>query len=270
MDQFLPSGFPYDRLPTAETLTAAGHNTYFSSLAFLFRPEGVVVMIIFYLLSKQLVKHIAFQSQQSLQNFVAAHNLILAVFSGVVAINGIAAIIQHTFQYGAFATYCDNDSTLWNEAGFGGWAIVFYISKFYEFIDTWILIWKQKKPSFLQVYHHTGVTVAMWMCVVTHCSALTFFVSLNSIIHTMMYSYFFVKTIWPKAEIKIAKYLTMAQIGQFFTGILGSSGIFLLGDRCGTSGSRVALAFMDTYVIGLVVLFFAFAKKKYNKNGKKE
>ena len=33
------------------------------------------------------------------------------------------------------------------------------------------------------------------------------------------YTYFFIKTIAPQTEIKAAKYLTMAQITQFFTGI---------------------------------------------------
>jgi hypothetical protein len=33
---------------------------------------------------------------------------------------------------------------------------IFYISKYYEFLDTWVLVMKGKAPSFLQIYHHVG------------------------------------------------------------------------------------------------------------------
>jgi hypothetical protein len=54
------------------------------------------------------------------------------------------------------------DRSFWKEDGFGIWATVFYVSKYYEFIDTWILVLKNsdgtKPPSFLQKYHHAGHT----------------------------------------------------------------------------------------------------------------
>ena len=77
---------------------------------------------------------------------------------------------------------------------------------------------------------------------------------------------FLIKTISPKVEIKAAKYLTMAQIGQFITGICISSGVLFLGESCDSQSSRFALACLDIYGFGLIALFVAFANRKYKKS----
>ena len=80
-------------------------------------------------------------------------------------------------------------------------------------------------------------------------------------------SSFFIKTVSPKTEIKSAKYLTMAQIGQFITGIVITIPYFVLvSTSCRTtSSSFFMLAFFHFYGISLIVLFTAFAQKKYKK-----
>jgi hypothetical protein len=149
-------------------------------------------------------------------------------------------------------------------------ATIFYISKYYEFIDTWILIFKRKEPSFLQIYHHTGIVVTMWGGVVSQSAWLLFVVLLNSFIHTLMYTYFLIKTINPKTEIKTAKYLTQAQITQFFIGVLGSFPVLVMGARCDSQSSRFVLACLQIYGYGLIALFTAFAAKKYSSKKEKD
>lgn len=80
-----------------------------------------------------------------------------------------------------------------------------------------------------------------------------------------MYTYFFIKTLYPKKEIRAAKYLTSAQIGQFITGILYTLGVQVMGERCDSQASRLVLAFIQIYAVGLIILFAAFASKKYKK-----
>lgn len=50
---------------------------------------------------------------------------------------------------------------LWEEAlaWYGWW---FYLSKFYEVIDTAVIILKGRKSSLLQTYHHAGAMICMW------------------------------------------------------------------------------------------------------------
>ena len=169
-------------------------------------------------------------------------------------------------SYGAFDTYCDPNGTLWEQStGFGSWAVIFYVSKYWEFADTWILVLKGKNPSFLQVYHHTGIAFCMWVGVLSQSSWLKAVVLLNSIIHTLMYTYFLIKTLSPTTEIKAAKYLTKAQIAQFFVGIFYSAAVLFLGEKCDTQSSRFGLACLQVYGYGLIALFAAFAKRKYRK-----
>lgn len=45
---------------------------------------------------------------------------------------------------------------LWNE-GLGFWGWFFYISKFYEVVDTFIIVAKGKRCQTLQMYHHVSI-----------------------------------------------------------------------------------------------------------------
>lgn len=74
---------------------------------------------------------------------------------------------------------------IWNEGlAFYGW--LFYISKFYEVIDTLIIIAKGKKSSFLQTYHHAGAMVCMWAGIRYMSPPIWMFVLVNSFIHSIM------------------------------------------------------------------------------------
>ena len=76
---------------------------------------------------------------------------------------------------------------LWNEGlAFYGW--LFYMSKFYEVIDTLIIIAKGKKSSFLQIYHHAGAMICMWAGIRYMSAPIWMFVLVNSFIHTIMVS----------------------------------------------------------------------------------
>lgn len=263
----IPFQFPYDRLPRGNRLP------FWNIASWFLRPEIVLLTITFYLLSKPLFAKLRTvllldQSPQPrwFRVFLLFHNAGLAIFSAICAFHTWIITWGHLKSYGLFAAYCDLDGTYWRESNFGAWACIFYLSKYYEFVDTWILVLKGKDASFLQVYHHTGIAFIMWCAVASQSSWLLFVVLLNSVIHTLMYTYFCIKTISPKTEIKAAKYLTMAQIGQFLTGIACTLPIFFLGSTCASSSSRFALACLHTYGIGLIALFVTFAQKKYKKD----
>ena len=138
--------FPTERLPSNPLI------------ATLMRPTVVLVIVILYLQSKAPLRafcqafHVTGTSTL-FRAIMAIHNLALAIFSFLVVIYSWPIVLHHLRDYGVTATYCDQEGTLWR-SGFGAWATIFYISKFYEFIDTWVLVIKGKDPSFLQTYHH--------------------------------------------------------------------------------------------------------------------
>lgn len=248
--------FPYSRLP----------DNSFTNI--FLRPEFMLALLVFYICSKPIFKAVEKFVDAKASWFIssiAIHNFVLAVFSAVVAWNTWPLVYLHLQEYGLFNTYCDPEGTLW-AGGLGAWNTIFYISKYYEFIDTWILVLKGKQPSFLQVYHHTGIAFCMWVGVLSQSAWLKYITLLNSVIHTLMYTYFLIKTISPKTEIKAAKNLTQAQIAQFFTGIFCSFGILIMGNKCDTASSRFGLVCLQVYGYGLVALFVAFAKRKYKKS----
>jgi hypothetical protein len=39
-------------------------------------------------------------------------------------------------ERGVFDSYCDPEGHHW-KSGLGAWSFIFYISKYYEFVDTW-------------------------------------------------------------------------------------------------------------------------------------
>ena len=76
---------------------------------------------------------------------------------------------------------------IWNEGlAFYGW--LFYLSKFYEVIDTAIILAKGKKSSFLQTYHHAGAMLCMWAGIRYMSPPIWMFVFVNSGIHALMVS----------------------------------------------------------------------------------
>jgi GNS1/SUR4 family len=74
---------------------------------------------------------------------------------------------------------------LWNEGlAFYGW--FFYLSKFYEVLDTAIILAKGKRSSTLQTYHHAGAMMCMWAGIRYMSPPIWMFVTVNSGIHAMM------------------------------------------------------------------------------------
>lgn len=251
-----PQNFSYERLP----------DNWINALL---RPNVVLAIILLYILSEAPLK--GFMKAASLQPrtsslfriAVALHNFVLAVYSGLTVWATLTVVINRYIDTDLMEVYCDPKGELWH-AGLGAWSTLFYVSKFYEFVDTWILVLKGKPASFLQVYHHSGVAFILWIAVVSQAAWLSVVVLLNATIHTLMYTYFFIKTVSPTTEIKAAKYLTMAQIGQFLTGIAVSQPVFWL-EGCQSESSRFSLLCLNIYGFGLVALFLSFAKRKYKK-----
>lgn len=74
---------------------------------------------------------------------------------------------------------------LWNEGlAYMGW--FFYLSKFYEVLDTAILLAKGKRSGTLQTYHHAGAMMCMWAGIRFMSPPIWMFVFVNSGIHTLM------------------------------------------------------------------------------------
>lgn len=97
------------------------------------------------------------------------------------------------------------------------YSYLFYLSKYYEVIDSLILTLKGKQIGVLQRYHHTGALIAMWIAVRFRSQPVWVFCVFNSFVHTLMYAYYFcsaVKIPFPRA---LKRNLTTLQVSAHLT-----------------------------------------------------
>ncbi|EFY90736.1 GNS1/SUR4 family protein [Metarhizium acridum CQMa 102] len=142
--------------------------------------------------------------------FVVFHNVLLAVYSAWTfwgMLSGMRRSIPSSTQMGR----------IWNEGlNYYGW--IFYLSKFYEVLDTFIILAKGKFSSTLQTYHHAGAMLCMWAGMRYMSAPIWVFVLVNSFIHALMYTYYTLTAFSIRVPMVIKRTLTTMQITQFIVG----------------------------------------------------
>ncbi|KAF2622513.1 hypothetical protein BU25DRAFT_402546 [Macroventuria anomochaeta] len=106
---------------------------------------------------------------------------------------------------------------MWNE-GLAFWGWWFYLSKFYEVLDTVIILVKGKRSTTLQKYHHAGAMLSMWAGMRYMSPPIWMFVQINSGIHAMMYTYYTLSALGYRVPNFVKRTLTTMQITQFLVG----------------------------------------------------
>lgn len=146
--------------------------------------------------------------------------------------------------------------------------LVHFWSKILDFCDTIFIILRKKwnQLNFLHVYHHASI-IYVWAWLLMRGvanSTVVWGAWINSIIHCLMYSHYFIRSIGLPNPLSFL--LTQAQIGQFWLCIVHASlNIYLASEYSVEAGVQVA------YHISMITLFSAFYKKKYKgKKGDKQ
>jgi GNS1/SUR4 family len=93
------------------------------------------------------------------------------------------------------------------------WSYVYYLSKFYEFVDTLFLALRRKPTSFLHVFHHALVVVMAWLWVDQRQTLQWGGLLTNTAVHVVMYFYYYLATQGQSPWWK--RYITTFQIVQF-------------------------------------------------------
>lgn len=155
---------------------------------------------------------------------------------------------------------------------YGYW---FYLSKFYEVLDTIIILLKGRPSSLLQSYHHAGAMMCMWAGIRYGSPPIWIFVVFNSFIHTLMYFYFSVSCLKIRVPNIFKRILTSMQITQFVIG--GSLALvhifvkytdFSTGTKqhCIDLPTKAMALFINViYLAPLTALFAAFYIESYLK-----
>eukprot|EP01027_Heterolobosea_sp_BB2_P022016 GEZU01032389.1.p1 GENE.GEZU01032389.1~~GEZU01032389.1.p1 ORF type:complete len:268 (+),score=104.67 GEZU01032389.1:177-980(+) len=197
--------------------------------------------------------------------FNIVHNAFLCVLSFVMAAGTLYDVAVNSMQTGFFNTYCDPNQQVVNTRLFF-WSYIFYISKYYEFLDTVILVLRKKPLLFLHVYHHLVTAACCYLLLEGRVSMSWQLTFLNSLVHTFMYYYYTAALLGYRIWWK--KYLTTFQIVQFLT-LMASASVqiywrYFAAERIECSGDMTAFFIGLSFVLSLTFLFAQFYRRTYS------
>lgn len=122
------------------------------------RTETVVMLIGGYVLSLQPLQSVMqLFKPKSLHKIMVIHNLFLMMASAFLAICIAYFIMKDIKSFGFYHSICSSQSH--DNAYLHLFYYINYLLKYYEFIDTYIIIFKKRPLIFLHWYHHASITM---------------------------------------------------------------------------------------------------------------
>eukprot|EP01046_Picozoa_sp_COSAG06_P001728 COSAG06_NODE_58_length_27483_cov_37.992989_11_plen_334_part_00 len=224
----------------------------------------------------------AYETGPELRGFtllVFVHNLVTSVgsFAMLVGIcHALGNALTHHYPLsgsaGWFGVFCDEKELLLDGTKIGStlgyWSYIYYLSKFYEMLDTVVLALKKRPLEFLQMYHHASIVMLCWSWLQGGWTLHWYGMVCNTTVHTFMYYYFAQQTL--KRRVWWKKYLTMGQLTQFSTVFLviciWCYRVGVTGERCagsGTEGGVATVAFAQFVNVNYLYLFGAMFVRAY-------
>ena len=137
---------------------------------------------------------------------------------------------------------------------------LFYISKYYEFFDTFLLYLNGKSPIFLQKYHHIGAVICWHLTYMYKVDCVWIPSIANSFVHTIMYSYYLGCLLKINQVRFIKKYITTLQLCQLFSTMFLCN---VLYTQVETNMNVYLMWIVNVYNIGLLVCFIEFYNRNY-------
>lgn len=193
-------------------------------------------------------------------------NLSLALFSitgAVVMVPDLwRTVMEHGFQYSVCYT------TIHNVPLESFFSLLFAFSKLVEFGDTFFVVMRKTPLNFLHWYHHITVSLFSWRSLGIKSSPAHWYCSLNYLVHSVMYSYYVIKSTGlfrvPKA---VSRGVTALQMIQFLMGLVVAFTVayiyWLRGEFCHTDNKDIAMGL--AIYLSYLVLFGNFFYQRYLK-----
>ena len=213
-------------------------------------------IVILYLLMVMLSRYLTHLfSPMSLRIPLVIHNVVCVMLSVYTAVQGSRGIFESPSVYHT----ADGPPLVIHALR------LYWISKIFELTDTvfMVLRHKLKQMSFLHVFHHMSILLladnayhmAPW-------PPIGLLMTLNSIVHIFMYTYYGLRAIRPLNEISWKKRITQLQIAQFLFGLLFAANGYLNHGFC---------VYSMLYGLGLLTLFTnyyyqAFIRKRSSRD----
>lgn len=209
----------------------------------------------------------------TLRKIFQVHNLILTSASFWLVTLMAEQLIPIIGHHGLYYAICNHGA--WNQPMITLYYLN-YLVKFYEFLDTYYLVLKQKKLTFLHTYHHGATALLCYTQLIGTTSISWVPITLNLAVHVIMYWYYFLSArgihVWWK------EWVTRFQIFQFILDLIFiyyataiKIGHSIAPEYVCKECAGTALATVSGCIIisSYLVLFIAFYIDIYKKSTKK-
>lgn len=228
------------------------HENWHLSIVYAF----LYIVLIF--LGQRLMKN---REKFHLYRALITWNLVLAIFSFLGAVRSLPHFLFVLRNKGVESSICLID---YAHGVPGCWAWLFVLSKVAELIDTLFIVLRKQKLIFLHWYHHATVLVYCWYATMDFSSSGRWFIVMNYIIHTFMYTYYAFRALRFKIPKWINIAITSGQISQMVVGIYVNIVAYIKknrGESCDVSYSNIYWSFFMYFTYFL--LFFHFFVNAY-------
>ena len=209
------------------------------------------------------------KSPYRLKGQLIGWNAFLALFSFFGSLSLVPNLLHLVYKKGFYFSVCLANTT--NNPHIGVWGFLFVLSKILEFMDTGFLVLRKKPVTFLHWYHHTTVLIYSWYVLGSLSTASgLWFSAVNFAVHSVMYSYYFLRAASIRVPSQVALIITVFQILQMFLGLFINIIVFyqriVLENPC--NANRFSI-YMGLVVYGsYAILFMNFFIKRYLLKGK--
>ncbi|XP_071748021.1 very long chain fatty acid elongase 6 isoform X2 [Lepeophtheirus salmonis] len=203
-----------------------------------------------------------------MQNVLTFWNIFLALFS----LMGFSRTLPELFHVlfssrgdGLYHSLCI-PSFIEKDRVSGFWSLMFVISKVPELGDTLFIILRKQRLIFLHWYHHVTVLLYSWYSYSEYTAVARWFIVMNYLVHSLMYSYYTFKTLKFRVPRQISMTITFLQLVQMIFGCIiniSTYQIKLSGKSCQVSYQNIKFSllmyasyfflfvkfFVDSYII---------------------
>jgi len=143
---------------------------------------------------------------------LALHNFLLCIMSLVLTLGSGYEAYRLWRDYGWLSVYCGSmDADV--DIRMARWSVAFYLSKYYELLDTVFLVLRKRRLIFLHVYHHAIVVPVCWMAVDAQIFMGWITSFNNAFVHIFMYYYYGMAALGIRSTWN--RWITSLQILQF-------------------------------------------------------
>lgn len=205
-----------------------------------------------------------------LRRLTVFHNLFLSFLSLVMFVGTSVELFRRAAQTGDATWFFCEEAAGQAEGPLYFWSYVYYLSKYYEMLDTaLVVLQKSRVPHFkLQVYHHAAVVPMAWLWCQQRQSLQWGGLLFNTLVHVVMYQYYAWRVLgWPTPW---KRWITKLQITQFATSfiLLGITLCIWLRREHGSScAGMTALLYNCIFNATLLLQFIGVDKNNSKTNG---